>query len=198
MLFGLLPLVLPATAYTPVIVVETSEVTVTPTDVVVKTATSTPTDEPALPTATSEGILTVSLLYPSWLKSILATAIPSTWEERLKTDAAFEEAEYERESEGIMPAWYSRLPSDAKYALSSEKAVEPSEIVANRGYYYCFPICHLLVNNCDYGGHCVRISDAKSKIAGTSTSTGGAPGATGGLVAGIAGAAGILGLALAL
>jgi hypothetical protein len=39
---------------------------------------------------------------------------------------------------------------------------------------------------------------ATSKIAGTSTSTGGATGATGGLVMGMAGAAGILGLALAL
>ncbi|KAJ5896352.1 uncharacterized protein N7473_005751 [Penicillium subrubescens] len=197
MLFGLLPLVLPATAYTPVIVVETSEVTVTPTDVVVKTATSTPTDEPALPTATSEGILTVSLLYPSWLKSILATAIPSTWEERLKTDAAFEEAEYERESEGIMPAWYSRLPSDAKYALSSEKAVEPSEIVA-----LDLSLLAQATEVTTTASPSVTSSSTTvitgSKIAGTSTSTGGAPGATGGLVAGIAGAAGILGLALAL
>jgi hypothetical protein len=208
MLFWLLPLILPATAYTPVIVVETSEVTVAAatTHVVVKTVTSTPTEEPALPTDISGGTLTVSL-YPSWLESILATAIPSTWEERLKTDAAFEEAEYERESAGIMPAWYSSMPSDAKYALSSVKAVVSSDIIA----WDSSLLAQATEVTTTAGASVVSSSTsvitgvtvsgsqtATSKIAGTSTSTGGATGATGGLVMGMAGAAGILGLALAL
>jgi hypothetical protein len=45
-------------------------------------------------------------------------------------DTEFQEAIAESESAGILPGWYSSLPSDAKYALSSEMAVASSELVA--------------------------------------------------------------------
>ncbi|GLI81347.1 hypothetical protein PoHVEF18_009724 [Penicillium ochrochloron] len=109
-----------------------------------------------------------------------------------------------------MPDWYSSLPSDAKYAFSSVKAVVSSDIIAWDSSLLA-QATEVTTTSAAAGASGTSSSTsvitgvtvsgsqtATSKIAGTSTSTGGATGATGGLVMGVAGAAGILGLALAL
>lgn len=119
----------------------------------------------------------------------------------LKTDMPFEEAEDERKSAGIMPAWYSSLPIDAKYTSFSAKAVLSSDIVALDSSLLAQATEITTTAGASVTSSSTSVitavtvsgpQTATSKIAGTSTSTGGA---TGGLVAGVAGAAGIIGLA---
>lgn len=206
MFIWLLTLVPPATApTTPVVVTETKYATESAPDAVVKTMTSTPREE-LYPFRTYE--MTNVLSYPSWVESVLATAIPSTWEERYATDTAFQEAVIQSKSAGILPGWYTSLPSDVKNVISSDSAVHSSEVDAflsslrdNAPSVTTTSRASVISSTSTSaitGATVSGSSTATSKGAGTSTSTGGATGATGGRAVGIAGAAGILGLALAL
>ncbi|KAJ6105040.1 hypothetical protein N7486_003729 [Penicillium sp. IBT 16267x] len=193
---------------TPAIKTIISYLTVTgSTDVAVVTQTES-SNEDAMPTYDSE-VDALSPTYPSWVESVLKTAIPTTWKEKMSSDQSFFDSEINAEASGIMPAWYSSLPSDVKYVLTSDEAVYASE-VAN----IAASSIVMLTSTTTPGSSVTSSSSSStsltmsiptsgsatltSKALGTSTSTGGAHVATGSLAIGIAGAAGILGLAQAL
>ena len=63
---------------------------------------------------------------PSMVSTVLATAIPTIWEEEMATTAASFSSEIDAEASGILPDWYSSLPSDVRYILTSNAAVRAS------------------------------------------------------------------------
>ncbi|KAJ5088579.1 hypothetical protein N7456_012195 [Penicillium angulare] len=152
--------------------------------------------------------------YPSWYESIMETAIPTTWENEYLDDASFMESVDQAEDSGTMPAWWSSLPSDAKYAYTSEVAVYASEISAvpwpstitgNTVVVYTFTPYPELVSDAEAASSSkatatvsVTSSSASSDAVKTSASTAGAAGPTGAVAMSIAGVVGVLGLAIAL
>lgn len=43
--------------------------------------------------------------YPSWVRLVLATAIPTNWDEAMATNLAFLDSEMNRKASIIMPDW---------------------------------------------------------------------------------------------
>ncbi|KAJ5689551.1 hypothetical protein N7462_003943 [Penicillium macrosclerotiorum] len=151
---------------------------------------------------------------PSNILSVLETAVPTTWLDSFYTDAAFQSSEINEILSGTYPAWYSSLPESVKQYATSEVLAEASEL---ESYYTAMP-----TNTASSSAHGASSSGAVSSTPlttststattsgssssssasasgeSTSTSTAGAPAATGGIAMSLAGAAGILGLALAL
>jgi hypothetical protein len=206
----------------PVVKTTTAVVTVTGsgTSTVVETSTASSNDE-AITRETSitytisspdEGMSIIiseeealSPTYPSWVSSVLATAIPTTWEEEMATNAAFFNSEVDAEASGILPDWYSTLPSDVRYILTSNAAVRASAEATFK--YPTFVYLTATAASSSVTSFSSSTTDGTagsgstataSKTPTTSTSIGGAPVATGGFVMGIVGAAGILGLTLGL
>lgn len=149
----------------------------------------------------------LSPTYPSWVSSVLATAIPTTWEEEMATNAAFFNSEVDAEASGILPDWYSSLPSDVRYILTSDAAVRASAEATFKYPTFVYltataassSVTSISFSSSTTDGTAGSGSTATaSKTPTTSTSIGGAPVATGGFVMGIVGAAGILGLTLGL
>ncbi|KAJ5259285.1 hypothetical protein N7478_012266 [Penicillium angulare] len=154
----------------------------------------------------------ITVSYPSWYESIMETAIPTTWENEFLDDATFAESVDEAELLGTMPAWWSSLPSDAKYVYTSEDAVLasemstvpwPSTITGTTVVVYTFTPYPELVSDIEAASSSKAKSTANgtsaaSGAAQTSTSTAGAAGPTGAIAMSIAGVVGVLGLAIAL
>jgi len=147
--------------------------------------------------------------YPTWVESVLATAIPTTWKEKMMDDPSFLDSVNNAQLSGIMPAWYSSLPSDVKYVMTSDQAVYDSEVatipVPSFGSVTSTATSGSSITSSSLSSSTMSTTTSGSTAAtsktsetSTSTSTGGAPVATGGLVMSIVGAAGIFGLALAL
>lgn len=212
---------------TPEVKTVTSEVTVTGSTVTaVETKTSSSDAEalsPIRPNADKFTTMTVSSdeealsfivseeaalmpTYPSWVKSVLATAIPTTWEEAMETNVAFINSEWNREKSGVLPDWYSSLPSDVKYIVTSDEAVYASELST-----FKWPAFVISTPTATAGSSVTSLSSSTTmstsgsgsaasqlKTATTSTSSGGARVTTGGFAMGIVGAAGIIGLTLVL
>ncbi|GLA18012.1 hypothetical protein AnigIFM62618_005167 [Aspergillus niger] len=148
--------------------------------------------------------------YPSWVESVLDTAIPSTWAERMSSDQSFSKSVVDAAASGILPAWYSSLPSDVKYVITSDEAVYKSEISAltwppetfvtgSGSFLTSTPVSSSISSSSSSTGSSTSDLSTETQASETSpVSTGGAPVPTGNLVVSIVGAAGVLGLALAL
>ncbi|KAJ5998481.1 hypothetical protein N7451_006291 [Penicillium sp. IBT 35674x] len=160
---------------------------------------------PALPSTYSESkaestyaaeIEAILPTYPSWYESVMETAIPTTWEMKYMSDYTFAASVEEAELSGTMPAWWSSLPSDVKYLYTSEEAVFYSKAST-----ITFPLPATVTSTSGSSATSesgFTATATASDNTGSSTSTGGAPAATGGFLMSISGAAGILGLALVL
>lgn len=214
--FSAIALAVPADATdldTPVVKTITSLVSVTGTTVdTVVTKTASPKEE-AMSIMQSE-VAALEPTYPSWVKSVLETAIPTTWEEELVNNPVFANSEMNAEKSGIMPGWYSSLPSDVKYILTSDEAVFASELATIKWPSVATSTFTATAGSSTHtAGSSITSSSSssstisttasgstatKSTTPETSTSTGGAPAATRGFVTGIVGAAGILGLTAVL
>lgn len=192
---------------TPIVKTETSYLTVTASAVVVVVTSTMPSYEEAMSIYDSE-VEALSPTYPGWVESVLETAIPTTWKEMMMNDPLFLDSVNDAEASGILPAWYSSLPSDVKYVITSDEAVYnsevatisvPSFVVATPTTTPSSPITSSSPSSSTVMSNTTSdLTATTSKSPETSTSTGGAPVATGGLAKGIAGAVGIFGFALAL
>lgn len=162
---------------------------------------------------------------PSSILSALETAIPTSWLMSVETNAAFRSAEISEARMGTYPAWYSSLPESVKQWETSAALGEASGYPS---YYmtilpmptsaFIYPSSSDAISKSptsstpltgspststptatatNPAGNSASSSTA-SQSGSTSTFTGGAPAATGGVAMSFAGAAGILGLALAL
>ncbi|RAH41063.1 uncharacterized protein BO95DRAFT_447261 [Aspergillus brunneoviolaceus CBS 621.78] len=178
---------------TPAVRTVTATEAVTGTDIVVGVTRSVPGETSSTPPFES----VTSTIHPIQLTgclSVLETAVPTSWWERMRTDPAFFSSEILAESSGSMPAWYSNLPTAARAILSSEEAMYASllssESALATGWY----------PNSTAGSPSASSapSTASSTRSKTSVSTGGAAVATGSWAMRIASVGGILGLALAL
>ncbi|KAI2897213.1 hypothetical protein CBS63078_7993 [Aspergillus niger] len=148
--------------------------------------------------------------YPSWVESVLDTAVPSTWVDRMSSDQSFFISVVDAEESGIMPAWYSSLPSDVIYVITSDQAVFASEITtlswpsatfvtASGSFLTSTPVSSSISSSSSSTGSSTPDPSTETQASETSSvSTGGAPVPTGNLAVSIVGAAGVLGLALAL
>ncbi|KAI9932897.1 hypothetical protein ASPWEDRAFT_166548 [Aspergillus wentii DTO 134E9] len=134
--------------------------------------TNMPTDMPAMPTGVSLD------LPPSSIQSVLATAVPASFLSQMANPSAQSSLVSEIQN-GHFPSWYKDLPGDVKTYLSTHYATGAMQTGAGAT---------------TTGGSAQSTSGSNSD----STSTGGAPAATGAVAASLAGAAGILGLAVIL
>lgn len=163
---------------------------------------------------------------PSSIESILMTGIPSTWLNDFATNADFQMSEISAMQDGDYPAWVTSLPSAAEAYFTSEIQVEISEYNSEMSAMSAMYTTDALTISGSSSGSSTPLtmttsgaettsgasstesssdttstgtsSTGASTSGSTSTSTGGAAAATGGLAMSFAGAAGILGVALAL
>lgn len=163
---------------------------------------------------------------PSEILSVIETAIPTTWYQALETDSAFQSSVINDLLHSTYPAWYSSLPESVKSWATVEGEAEVSALSSyfsdmptvtptsgsgsssgasstplSTGHTSTSTSSQLTLTSTATQTKSASSSSSTSSSAsgsGTSTSTGGAPAATGGLAISLAGAAGVLGLALAL
>lgn len=162
---------------------------------------------------------------PSSILSALETAIPTSWLMSVETNAAFRSAEISDARMGTYPAWYSSLPQSVKDWETSAALAEASELSSyymtimpmptsgfisvsssgaiSTGSASSTPLTSSASTSTATATETKTAGNSESSSAAspsgsTSTSAAGAPAATGGVAMSLAGAAGILGLALAL
>ncbi|KAF7713003.1 Uncharacterized protein PECH_007238 [Penicillium ucsense] len=182
----------------------------------------------AAPQAGSEMPDAAALLdsVPSSILTVLETAIPASWYQDMMNSASRDSIMSDIAA-GTLPAWYNSLPnsvkawatsagngligdysaatataaawaSDASTAVTGmATAVSAAESGASAAASSFASEARSAVSAASTAA-AAAASSASSAAAASATSTGGAPIATGGVAVGIMGAAGILGLALAL
>ncbi|KAJ5623153.1 hypothetical protein N7490_011758 [Penicillium lividum] len=132
------------------------------------------------------------LAVPTWVEEAIASAMPTAWASSLEYNSAFRMTEQLAELAGTMPAWYSSLPESVKHFESTRAAAIYSyELTATQNDVFTTSGSHATAT-------ATATATGSSDADATSISTGGAPAATGAVFVGLAGAAGILGLSLAL
>ncbi|KAJ6005246.1 hypothetical protein N7451_003190 [Penicillium sp. IBT 35674x] len=152
---------------------------------------------------------------PTDFVSVLETAVPTAWEYEMMNSASMATV-VSAAAEGIYPAWYNDLPASIKAivtslggfdevmvgetgsmtvamstsssGLSSEPTVATTAASSSGS----------VVTETQASATSSMASSSKSSAPASASSTGGAPMATGAITMGVAGAAGLLGLALAL
>ncbi|KAE8153598.1 hypothetical protein BDV25DRAFT_149145 [Aspergillus avenaceus] len=149
---------------------------------------------------------------PTSIMAVLETAVPTSWINAFETNSAFQSSEINNILAGTYPAWYSSLPESVKQYATSEVLAQASEYASYMSLMSTDSAATPSVTGTTSSGSTSGSSatqtgtttsgssssdKASSSAASTSTSTGGAPVATG-VTMGLAGAAGILGLAIAL
>ncbi|KAJ5381242.1 uncharacterized protein N7496_003670 [Penicillium cataractarum] len=137
---------------------------------------------------------------PSGILSVIETAIPSPWYQALETDSAFQSSVLNDLLHSTYPAWYNSLPDSVKSWATAEAPIPPL-LPLSTGHNSTTASTPLTLTSTATQTKSATGSGSSSTSAsgsGTSTSTGGAPAATSGLAITLAGAAGVLGLALAL
>ncbi|EPS27526.1 hypothetical protein POX_e06490 [Penicillium oxalicum] len=163
---------------------------------------------------------------PNSILTVLETAIPVSWAQDMM-DPAFQSSVMSEVAAGTMPAWYSSLPDSVKAwatspgnallsdfaeatataaAMASDistavtgmaTAVAAAESTAAAAVSSAVSSANAEVSSA-VASASSAVSAAVSSAHASATSTGGAPIATGGVAMSMVGAAGILGLALAL
>lgn len=180
----------------------------------------------AAPAPDTSSYPAIEIIYsdvPSSILTVLETAIPTSWIESIYNDPAFRSAEASDIMHGSYPAWYSSLPESVKDWGTSAAMAEasayssymwsevphPTPLIGSSVGFSTSGVSSTplssttaaststatAVETTTKGG---ASSSSTSGSGSSSTSTAGAPAATGGLAMSLAGAAGILGLALAL
>ncbi|KAJ5764795.1 hypothetical protein N7520_004354 [Penicillium odoratum] len=152
---------------------------------------------------------------PSSILTVMETAIPASWQDSLYhnkdeilTDPSFRSSVASAASAGTYPAWYNELPSSVKAWASSNFDAQvlgvstTSQSVASETGSNAVSTSASAVSNASQITSSSASSAATSVSGSTSVSsaksTGGAPAPTSGAAMGVAGAAGVLALALAL
>ncbi|KAJ5785816.1 uncharacterized protein N7503_011028 [Penicillium pulvis] len=164
---------------------------------------------------------------PSSIESVLVTGIPTTWINDFYSNSDFQMSEISAMEKGDYPAWVTSLPSAAEAYFTSEIQAEISEYNSQMSAMSAISTGDVLTVSGSSSGSSTPLatttsgaettngasstgsssdtnstgsssSGASSSGSATSTSSGGAAAATGGLAMSLAGAAGILGVALAL
>ncbi|KAJ5769179.1 hypothetical protein N7520_003738 [Penicillium odoratum] len=136
------------------------------------------------------------LAVPTWVEEAIASAEPTAWASSLEYNSAFRMTEQLAELAGTMPAWYSSLPESVKHFESTkDAAIYSYELTATQKDVFTSSGSHSTVTAT---ATATATATGSSDADASSISTGGAPAATGAIFVGLAGAAGILGLSLAL
>lgn len=158
---------------------------------------------------------------PSSIFSALATAVPTTWIQSMDYSSEFRYSELSEIVRGTYPAWYSTLPQSVKAWATSLAKIEASMYKSSTPYFTSVstPCASSTPLGPSYSVSVVTAtftqpattsssssessssSSSSSSASGsqpTSISSAGTPAATGGVAMSLAGAAGILGLAMAL
>ncbi|KAJ5574009.1 uncharacterized protein N7459_008436 [Penicillium hispanicum] len=158
---------------------------------------------------------------PSSIVAVLQTAVPTTYIQALYTDPAFASSEVNNIEHGTYPAWYNSLPDSVKGWATTEAQAEASALTSAIGSVTDdsssatgsssaaastdasssggqTSTATASVTSSGSSSSSSGSSSASSSSASSSTSSGGAAAATGGVAMSLAGAAGILGLAIAL
>lgn len=172
------------------------------------------------PVMSPQGEILIYSDVPSSILAILETAIPTPWVDSFYSNSAFRSSEINDVMHGAYPAWYSSLPQSVKdWANAAATGESPSSYppiemptappctgssgVASTSRPSSTPYASAssastststFIMTTTTGG-----SSASASGSGSSpTSNAGAPAASGGIAMSLAGAAGILGLALVL
>lgn len=161
---------------------------------------------------------------PTSIVDVLVTAVPATWYENLLTNEAAASSVYENAVSGVYPDWYSKLPgsvqawvtsedSDAQSALATETALASSiysSLTADASSAAATITSGSSSSSAKTTGSSSGTStgtdsaegsssaSASASASPSSTSNGAAPMATGNVAFSVAGAVGLLGLAVAL
>lgn len=155
---------------------------------------------------------------PSSIFSALATAVPTTWIQSMDYNSDFRYSELSEIVRGTYPAWYSTLPQSVKAWATSLAKIEASMYMSSTPYstsvstpcasstplgpsYSVSVVTATFTQPATTSSSSSESSSSSSSSSGsqpTSISSAGAPAATGGVAMSLAGAAGILGLAMAL
>ncbi|KAJ5545651.1 hypothetical protein N7494_003236 [Penicillium frequentans] len=152
---------------------------------------------------------------PTDFVSVLETAVPTAWEYEMMNSASMA-AVVSAAAEGIYPTWYNDLPASIKaivtslggfdevmvgetgsmtVAMSTSSSGPSSEpTVATTAVSSSGSV----ITETQASATSSMASSSKSSAPASASSTGGAPMATGAITMGVAGAAGLLGLALCL
>ncbi|KAJ5384762.1 hypothetical protein N7517_002673 [Penicillium concentricum] len=158
---------------------------------------------------------------PSSIMSVLATAIPESWYNDLLDPASLSAID-SAASAGTYPAWYNALPSDVKSwatghfgadlmggasATATQTKSAGSSAIETGSSLVGYSItatqtssnaAETTLASSTSGSSSDSTSSSASSSPSSSQSTGGAPAPTGAVAMGVAGAAGLLALALAL
>ncbi|OOQ83125.1 hypothetical protein PEBR_36597 [Penicillium brasilianum] len=157
---------------------------------------------------------------PNSVLTVIETAIPASWQDEIITDASFRSSVASAAAAGTYPAWYNELPSSVKAWASSNFDVQilgvstSSDGVASETASHAVTTGTSATQSVSNGAQVTTsgssavssvsssasasVSGSVSASASSAKSTGGAPSPTGGVAMGVAGAAGVLALALAL
>ncbi|KAJ5176620.1 uncharacterized protein N7482_002497 [Penicillium canariense] len=164
---------------------------------------------------------------PPSILSVIETAVPTTWYEAIETNSAFQSSVIDDLLHSTYPAWYNSLPDSVKSWATSEVEAEVSVLssyfgtlptvtpssgsssgasssgasstpLSTSGTSSSTPLTLTSTATKTTSASGSASTSSSASGSGTSTSTAGAPAATGGIALSLAGAAGVLGLALAL
>jgi len=159
--------------------------------------TSLPTDPAVLSSLEGVAASITALLPPSSILSVLETAVPSSVLSEL-ADPAQASSFASAFAAGSTPGWYASLPGNVKTFLSTY-APGAATAVASGVSSAETAASSVVASASSAASTAASSASAQASSAGTSSSaTGGAPRATGVFAAGIVGAVGVLGLAVAL
>ncbi|CRL29310.1 unnamed protein product [Penicillium camemberti] len=148
----------------------------------------------------SDATLLSLLTNPTWVIDAINSAEPTAWASSFEYDAAFASSVLIAENAGTMPAWYSDLPESVVVFESTRlEAIQSYEATATQDWL-TFSLSSTSASATATTTSTASPISASSSSGSTrsSVSTGGAPAVTGDVFLGFAGAAGILGLAMAL
>ncbi|KAJ5782876.1 hypothetical protein N7457_004650 [Penicillium paradoxum] len=147
---------------------------------------------------TDDPILMSLMAVPTWVLDAESSARPSGWEESLRSDFAFASSVMAADNAGTFPAWYSNLPKSVQeYETTHREALSAYAQTATQDWI-TFTDSPTTATPSATVATSTNTASSASGTDATSTSTGGAPAVTGDVLLGLAGAAGILGLAIAL
>lgn len=133
---------------------------------------------------------------PHSIYTVMVTAVPASWYEELQNPVSRSSMISEIQA-GTMPAWYNRLPASVKAWASSAGGIG-ANLVAATATAPAGAGSGSGSQSLSTSTPIATTTGSPSSTHSSSSSTGGAPVTTGGVAMSLAGAAGLLGLAIAL
>ena len=158
---------------------------------------------------------------PSSVLTLLETAIPYSWQDEILTNPTFRSSVVSAAAAGTFPAWFNDLPNSVKAwatsnfdaqiigvpATTQDTVSETGSSVTVTGQSFSQTASNAAQTTLPDSSSATTSSSASGSSSGSSSasasassskSTGGAPAPSGGVAMGVAGAAGVFVLALAL